>query len=177
MRNIFLWVDLEMTGLDPQKDVVLEIASMVTDAQLNIMAEGPSIVIHHTHDVLNHMDNKVRAMHTQSGLLDRVISSNISLGIAEQQIYEFAAAHTQKGTRALLAGNSIWNDRAFLQRYMPRVLTLLHYRVIDVSTVKELVLNWYPNAVEFKKQKRHRALDDIHESISELKHYKSQYFV
>lgn len=175
-KTLLLWIDLEMTGLDATRDVILEIASIITDAQLNIIAQGPSLVMHHAQPIFDHMNTMVRAMHTSSGLLDRVATSDISVQEAEAQIADFIRAHTN-GARTLLAGNSIWNDRNFLQRYMPRVLELLHYRMVDVSTVKELVLNWYPNAGEFQKKKNHRALDDIYESIAELNYYRQHYFV
>ncbi len=175
-QTSLVWIDLEMTGLDAMRDVILEIASVITDAQLNVIAEGPSLVVHHAQPILDHMNTVVRAMHTSSGLLDRVGNSDISVQDAEMEIVDFIRAHTN-GARILLAGNSIWNDRTFLQRYMPRILELLHYRMVDVSTVKELVLNWYPDVVEFQKKKNHRALDDIYESIAELSYYRQHYFV
>lgn len=175
-QTLLVWIDLEMTGLDATRDVILEIASVVTDAQLNVIAQGPAVVVHHAKPIFDHMNTIVRAMHTSSGLLDRVVASNISVQEAEAQMTDFIRAHTN-GARALLSGNSIWNDRTFLQRYMPQILELLHYRMVDVSTVKELVLNWYPDLVEFQKKKSHRALDDIYESIAELNYYRQHYFV
>lgn len=172
----FVWLDLEMTGLDPSTDVILELAVVITDLQLNVIAEGPSLVIHHTRQVLDRMDTVVHEMHTASGLLERVATSNISVAMAHEEICNFLVRHIAKDTRALLAGNSIWNDRAFLQRYMPNILKLLHYRIIDVSTLKELIMQWCPDASVFKKKKGHRALADIYESIAELQYYKEQYF-
>src|SRR5262249_19184064 len=131
-----VWVDLEMTGLDPQTCAIVEIATIITDASLSVIAEGPCLVIHQPEAVLETMSAFVRDLHTRSGLLDRIRSSTTSLAGAEAQTAAFLAAHCQKGM-GLLAGNSVWKDRAFLERYMPNVIEFLHYRIVDVSTIKE----------------------------------------
>ena len=177
MQNTLLvWIDLEMTGLNPECDVILEIACVITDVQLTVRAEGPSLVIHQPATDLDAMSPMVRGLHTASGLLPLVGQSNVSVADAEQQISDFIAQYC-KHNQGRLAGNSIWNDRQFLSEYMPRILQPLHYRMIDVSTVKELVLQWYPMAPKFEKQNKHRAVDDIHESIAELRFYRQHYFV
>lgn len=169
------WVDLEMTGLDPQRCAIVEIASVVTDGELRLVAEGPCLTIHQPEPVLATMDDYVRRMHESSGLLARIRTSTISLEAAEAETLAFLTNHCEKG-KTPLAGNSVWKDRSFLERYMPSLLGHLHYRMIDVSTVKELVRRWYgPERIPRKKE-RHRALDDILESIDELRHYREHVF-
>lgn len=171
-----VWVDLEMTGLDPATCTIVEIATIVTDGQLQVVAEGPNLVVHQPDDVLATMSDFVRDLHKKSGLLERIRSSTVSLADAEAQTAQFLAGHVQKGS-APLCGNSVWKDRAFLEAYMPEVVSFLHYRMIDVSTIKECVKRWYPS--EFmvpKKKEKHRALDDILESIAELSWYRSRVF-
>lgn len=171
-----VWVDLEMTGLDPSSCAIVEIATLVTDANLNLVAEGPSLIVHQPEQVLAGMSELVRELHSRSGLLDAIRRSTTSLAEAEAETLAFLAQHTAQGT-AVLAGNSVWKDRAFLEAYMPRVVAFLHYRMIDVSTVKELVRRWYPaEHMAPKKQERHRALDDIRESIEELRWYRAKVF-
>ena len=171
------WVDLEMTGLDPETCSIVEIASIVTDSQLEIVAHGPELVIHQPESVLDGMNDFVRGLHTKSGLLDRIRASTTSLEDAAAQTLAFLADHVEKGT-APLCGNSVWKDRQFLERYMPGVIGHLHYRVVDVSTIKELVRRWYPAEYHVpKKREVHRALDDIRESIEELKWYRGKVFV
>ncbi len=176
--TILVWIDLEMTGLDPEHDVIIEIASIITDDTLRLIEEGPSLIIHHDDEVLNRMSNKVRELHAESDLIGKVKQSSISMADAEAQTFEFVKRHSDLG-RPPLCGNSVWQDRVFLQRYMPRIIDLLHYRIIDVTTVKELVNRWYPNDPDtlFNKQETHRALQDIRESIAELKHYRRYFFV
>jgi oligoribonuclease len=175
-RQLF-WIDLEMTGLDPDTCAIVEIASTVTDAQLEVVAEGPELVIHQPDDVLASMNDFVRQLHTRSGLLERIRTSTVSLEDAATQTLAFLEAHCEKGTTPL-CGNSVWKDRSFLERYMPRVLGHLHYRMVDVSTIKELVRRWYPAELQVpKKREVHRALDDVRESIEELKWYRSKVFV
>lgn len=176
--SVLVWIDLEMTGLNPEKDVIVEIASIVTDCNLQVIEEGPSLVIHHDDAVLAAMDEQVRTFHTASALLDQIRTSTVTLANAELQTYEFIKKHGGGGL-PLLCGNTVWQDRIFLQRYMPRILELLHYRIIDVTTIKELVVRWYPHDpdVYFNKQETHRALADIRESIAELKHYRRYFFV
>lgn len=173
----FIWIDLEMTGLVPETDVILEIASIVTDGQLNVIAQGPEIVISQPELVLNGMDKWCTAVHTKSGLCEKVRKSDTSVQEAEQQTLAFLREHCNEG-RSPLAGNSVWMDRVFIMRYMPRLYNFLHYRTIDVSTIKELCKAWYGNseATKFKKQNAHRALDDILESIEELKYYRGLMF-
>jgi oligoribonuclease len=170
-----VWIDLEMTGLDESTCAIVEIATIVTEPDLTVVAEGPCLVLHQPEDVLATMSDFVRDLHTRSGLLDRIRSSAISVANAEAQTCAFLSKHCDKGT-AVLCGNSIWKDRAFLQRYMPELLGLLHYRMVDVSTVKELVRRWYPSRQAPKKREVHRALDDIRESIEELRWYRANVF-
>lgn len=170
-----VWVDLEMTGLDEDTCAIVEIATIVTEPDLTVVAEGPCLILHQPEDVLARMNDYVRDLHTRSGLLDRIRSSSISVAEAETETRAFLEAHCDQGT-AVLCGNSIWKDRAFLQRYMPGLLSFLHYRIVDVSTIKELVRRWYPANTIPKKREVHRALDDIRESIDELKWYRERVF-
>jgi oligoribonuclease len=172
-----VWVDLEMTGLEPETCAIVEIATIITDTNLAVVAEGPCLVIHQPEAVLATMSAFVRDLHTRSGLIERIQRSTTPLAEAEAQTVAFLEAHCQKGT-ALLCGNSVWKDRAFLERHMPAVIGFLHYRMVDVSTIKELVRRWYPPAYHAPKKKEvHRALDDIRESIEELRWYRSQVFI
>jgi oligoribonuclease len=172
-----VWIDLEMTGLRPEVDVILEIASLVTDSQLNIIGEGPHLIIHQPDSALSLMDDWVRTAHTKSGLIDAVRASAISVQEAEQQTLAFVKEYCDQGT-ALLAGNSIWQDRNFLYSYMPSITKYCNYRLIDISAIKEVVKRWYPDDKnrEFKKADTHRALADIRESIAELQHYRTWFF-
>lgn len=171
-----VWVDLEMTGLNPEKDKILEIATLITDKNLNVIEEGPCLAIGYPQ--IPEMDELVHKIHFNSGLIDRVKNSSVSLSQAENITFDFISKHVKKG-ESPLCGNSIWQDKQFLQKYMPNIINYLHYRIIDVSTLKELVKIWYPNNPEsnFEKKKLHQALDDIRESIAELKHYKKHFFV
>jgi oligoribonuclease len=172
-----VWVDLEMTGLEPETCVIVEIATLVSDYELNVVAEGPCLVIHQSDEVLATMNAFVRELHTKSGLLERIRSSTVTLEEAADQTLAFLEQHAHKGVSPL-CGNSVWKDRAFLERYMPKVVSYLHYRMVDVSTVKELVKRWYPPRFHAPKKKEvHRALDDIRESIDELRFYRSKVFV
>ena len=173
-----VWIDLEMTGLCPEKDHILEIASIVTDNQLNILAQGPSLVIHQPQQALLEMNDWVSKQHTRTGLVDAVQKSTITLEQAEQETLDFLGKYCQPGDSPL-CGNSVWQDRAFIRLSMPRLNNFLHYRIIDVTSIKELVKRWYPNNphAEFKKQDSHRALDDIKESVAELAHYRQHFFV
>lgn len=172
-----VWIDLEMTGLDPQRDVILEIASIVTDNNLQLIKEGPSLVIHADTQQLAAMHNEVRILHQKSQLLNAVRDARLTVEQAELQTIAFLKEYAQP--HSLLCGNSVWNDRNFLARYMPKVIQFLHYRLIDVTTVKALVQRWYPNDpdVTYNKKETHRALEDIRESIAELKHYRRYFFV
>lgn len=175
-KNNLVWIDLEMSGLDAAQDLILEIATLVTDNDLNIIAEGPSLVIHHHEDALAHMSGEVRAMHTKNGLLERVQESRISIAQAQQDTLDFIKQYCEKG-QSPLCGNSVWVDRQFLQKYMPKITEYLHYRIIDVSTVKELVQRWYAPHIKREKKEAHRALDDIKESVAELGNYRELYFI
>lgn len=172
-----IWVDLEMTGLDPLKDLILEIAVIITDQNLNLIAEGPEIVISQKVDQ-SLMDPKVIKIHTKNGLFKAVEESTVTLEEAESQILEFVKQYCNPNTSPL-CGNSIYNDRFFIKFYMEELENFLHYRNLDVSTVKELVKHWYPNnsKVKFVKPETHRALEDIKQSIEELKHYRMNFFV
>lgn len=173
--NHLIWIDLEMSGLDPDVHVILEIAAVVTDSNLHILAESPDVVIHHPEHVLDAMEKWSREHHTASGLLDRVHASSCDLKEAEQTMLAFLEDYEEKG-HSPLCGNSIWQDRRFLRRYMPALEAFFHYRNIDVSSVKELVKRWYPDLLPFEKKKKHLALDDIKESIQELKYYRHHAF-
>ena len=173
-----VWIDCEMTGLNPQQDTIIEIATIITDNNLTLIEEGPSLIIHCDQAHLDRMVPEVKEMHAKSGLSNKAKESKISLQMAEQETLTFIKQHCQKG-QVPLCGNSVWVDKIFLQKYMPTIVDYLNYRIIDVTSVKELVKRWYPNDpdVEFNKRETHRALDDIRESIAELKHYRRYFFV
>ena len=171
-----IWMDLEMTGLDPEAERILEIATIVTDSSLNILEEGPVLVVAQSETLLAGMDDWNREHHTSSGLVDRVLSEGIAEADAEAQTIDFISRFVSKG-ESPLCGNSIAQDRRFLVRYMPQLDSYLHYRNLDVSTVKELALRWRPDiAAGVQKTGTHRALDDIKESINELQHYRATFF-
>lgn len=174
-----VWADCEMTGLDPDQHVLVEIAVIVTDAQLNPLNEGIDLVIHATEDELSRMDDFVRKMHGSSGLTEQIRESQISLAEAERQVLEYVKKFVPVARMAPLAGNSIGTDRTFIARYMPDLNEYLHYRMIDVSSVKELARRWYPRVYNGQPEKgmAHRALADIKESIRELAYYRSALMV
>ncbi len=171
-------MDLEMTGLDPDVDVIVEIATLVTDDDLEIVAEGPDLVVHQPPEVLNRMDDFVRTMHTRSGLLDAIAASTTTLAEAGEATLDFLKAHIGEAATVPLCGNSIGTDRRFLARYLPDVEGFLHYRSVDVSTIKELARRWHPEVVKSAPEKAggHRAMDDIRESVAELRHYRTALF-
>ncbi len=172
-----VWIDLEMTGLDPDRDRIIEIATLITDVKLNILEQGPVIAIYQSDDLLTAMDEWNTRTHGESGLVDRVRASTIDEAEAERQTLDFVKRHVRKNSSPL-CGNTICQDRRFLYRYMPRLESYLHYRNLDVSTVKELADYWYPGtSADFSKRSMHRALDDILESIDELKFYRQRLFV
>ncbi len=174
--NHLVWMDMEMTGLDPERDVVLEVATLITNADLEIVAEGPALAIHQEEAVLAAMDEWNTRHHTASGLTERVRRSQVSLVEAEAVTLAFVERHCAPQS-APLCGNSVWQDRRFLARHMPVLNEYLHYRIVDVSTVKELAARWRPALVDgFEKKNTHRALDDIRESIAELRHYREHFF-
>jgi oligoribonuclease len=172
-----VWMDLEMTGLDPEKERIIEVAVLVTNGQLEIVAEGPSLVIHQPDELLGAMDDWNRQHHGSSGLVERVRGSEVTEEQAEEQVLAFLRANCQERTTPL-CGNSIHQDRRFLRRYMPKVDAYLHYRMVDVSTVKELVKRWYPDVARKvpSKSESHRALEDIRESVAELRYYRENAF-
>jgi len=178
MDQPLVWIDLEMTGLDPDNDVILEIACIVTDGSLDEAHDGPNLVLHATEDQLTGMLPIVVEMHTKSGLINDVPKSTITAAQAERLVLEFVAQHVPEPGSAPLAGNSVHADRAFLRKYMPALNDYLHYRIVDVSTIKELARRWYPEAANQSPRKRggHRALADIRESIEELRYFRSAVF-
>lgn len=170
-----LWLDMEMTGLSPDTDRIIELAIVVTDADLNTVAEGPVLVVHQPDEVLNAMDSWNKGTHGKSGLIDRVKASQLDEAEAEAQMLEFVKQHVPERTSPM-CGNSICQDRRFLARYMPTLEAFFHYRNLDVSTLKELAKRWRPGlAEEFKKSNRHEALADIYESIEELRFYRENF--
>ncbi|MCS0415665.1 oligoribonuclease [Vibrio diabolicus] len=171
-----IWVDLEMTGLDPETHKIIEIASIVTDSELNILAEGPVLAIHQPEEELAKMDDWCTNTHTASGLVERVRNSKISEQDAAAQTIEFLEKWVPKGASPI-CGNSIGQDRRFLYKHMPELEEFFHYRYVDVSTLKELARRWQPEVLNgFTKQGTHLALDDIRESIAELKYYRGTIF-
>lgn len=167
-----VWMDLEMTGLDPEENVIIEIATLVTDGELSVIAEGPVLAVHQSEAELGKMDEWNRTHHGESGLVDRVRASTVDTAEAERRTLAFLAEHVPAGVSPL-CGNSVHQDRRFLRRHMPALDAWLHYRIVDVSTLKELARRWYPAAAEsFVKREAHLALDDIRESIEELRHYR-----
>ncbi|MCO7244802.1 oligoribonuclease [Halomonas sp. Mc5H-6] len=170
-----VWIDLEMTGLDPDKERIIEVATLVTDANLNVVAEGPVIAVKQPDSLLAQMDDWNQKTHGESGLVARVKASAVETAEAEQQTLDFLRQYVTPGSSPM-CGNSIHQDRRFLEREMPALWAFFHYRNLDVSTVKELAKRWNPGALAgFKKQNVHLAMDDIKESIAELSHYRSTF--
>jgi oligoribonuclease len=176
---MLVWMDLEMTGLDPDRHVIVEIATIITDDDLDVVAEGPDLVVHQPPEALAAMEPVVVEMHTSSGLLPAIEASTTTLAEAGRQTLDFIRSHVPEPRTVPLCGNSIGTDRRFLARYLPEIEDHLHYRSVDVSTIKELVRRWYPGAGDGgpKKAASHRALDDIRESIAELRYYREAFFV
>jgi len=178
MPSVLVWMDLEMTGLDPGRNVIVEIATLVTDDDLQIVAEGPDLVLAATAEALDGMDEVVRSMHTQSGLLTAIGESTVTLEEAGDATLAFFKEHLPEAGTVPLCGNSIEMDRRFLVAWLPDVNAYFHYRSVDVSSIKELVRRWYPDAYAKapKKAGGHRALDDIKESVAELSYYRESVF-
>ena len=177
--DILVWVDMEMTGLDPSKEHIIEVATILTDGNLVEIAVGPDLVLHQDDTVLAAMDDWNRKHHKASGLTERVKSSTVTDGDAEAQTLAFINQHVGAKDRPVLAGNSIHQDRRFIRKYMPKLDARLHYRMVDVSTIKELARRWFPAVIAKQPAKKdtHRALDDIRESIDELRFYRTHVFV
>lgn len=175
---VLVWMDLEMTGLDPDRHRIVEVATLVTDDDLEIVAEGPELVIGASAEELAAMDEVVRDMHTRSGLLTEIQASTVTLDEAGRATLDFIRAHVPTPRSVPLAGNSIGTDRRFLARWLPAIEHHLHYRSVDVSTIKELAKRWYPEALAAAPEKSagHRALDDIRESVAELRYYRQAVF-
>lgn len=175
--NSLVWMDLEMTGLYPEKDRIIEIATIITDQHLNIVAEGPVLAIHQSDSLLDQMDDWNQTTHRETGLIERVRNSTVSEEQAEQRTLAFIRKYVPKNTSPL-CGNSICQDRRFLYPYMPEITNYLHYRNLDVSSLKELAARWRPEIMAgFEKRNTHKALDDIKESIQELKYYRRKMFI
>ena len=174
-KTNLIWIDLEMTGLIPESDVIIEIATVVTDANLNVIEEGPSLAIHQSSDLLDGMDEWNTNQHNRSGLVKRVLESKVSIAVAESQTLDFLSKHVDQSASPM-CGNSICQDRRFLYNYMPSLEKFFHYRHIDVSTLKELAVRWKPSIISSTyKKSRHLALSDVYDSIDELKHYRKHF--
>ncbi len=178
VNDRLVWIDCEMTGLDLGADALIEVAALVTDFDLNVLGEGVDVVVKPPQEAIDQMDEFVRNMHTVSGLLDE-LDIGITLREAEEQVLAYIKEHCPEGSRPPLAGNTVATDRAFLQRDMPELESFLHYRIVDVSSIKELARRWYPRAYFNSPPKtgNHRALADIQESIEELRYYRAAVFV
>lgn len=176
MSAHLVWMDLEMTGLDPLKERIIEIATIITDGDLNTIAEGPVLAVRQPQALFDAMDDWNSSHHNASGLLDRIAKDGVTEREAEATTLAFLEAHVGE-SEAPLCGNTIWQDRRFLSRYMPDLEAYLHYRMVDVSSIKELAKRWRPEiAASFSKKNEHTALADVRESIGELKHYREHFF-
>ena len=176
-NDLLVWIDLEMTGLNPNLDTILEIAVVITDNNLHVIAQGPDLIIYQSEEILLAMHEEVKTIHNTSGLYTEVLQSTTSLKQAQEQVLDFVRQYCNPKT-ALLCGNSVWMDKTFLSVHMPQLNDFFHYRIIDVSTLKELARRWYPHEkLEVTtKSENHRALEDVLESIEEIKHYRKVMF-
>lgn len=175
-ENNLIWIDLEMTGLNPEKERIIEMAIIITDAQLNLVAESPVFAIHQSDELLNAMDSWNTKQHSSSGLVKRVRDSEMTEEIAQREMIEFLKRYVPAG-KSPMCGNSVYQDRRFLYRYMPELERYFHYRLIDVSTLKELARHWAPSVYAgLQKETKHLALDDIRDSVEELKYYREKLF-
>ena len=174
-RNNLIWIDLEMTGLDPKKEKIIEIATLVTDSDLNVLAEGPNLIISQSKDILDAMDEWNQNQHGSSGLIEEVVKSDITEQMAEIETLDFISKYVGENVSPM-CGNTVSHDRRFLAKYMPDLESYFHYRHVDVSSVKELISRWMNDAQTYEKKGSHRAKDDIKESINELKLYKQMLF-
>ena len=170
-----VWIDLEMTGLDIEKESIIEIATIITDGELNMLAHGPNVEITVDESLIEGMDEWNTTHHFESGLVKRIREQGVNLSEAEEMTLDFLKKWVEPNT-APLCGNSVWNDRRFLEKEMPKVAQYLHYRMIDVSTVKELARRWYPDVDKYPKKGAHLALDDIIESVEELDYFRNKVF-
>lgn len=177
-EHTLIWIDLEMTGVELEKDVILEIATVITDDNLEVVAHGPNLAIHQPDAVLYAMNQWCKEQHAKSGLIEAVQKSSINTAQAETQTIDFIKTYCP-AEKGILCGSSVWQDRNFLKKYMPSIITYLYYKLIDVSSVQQLVKRWYPKnpLTNFVKQDTHRALPDVFESIEELRHYRKHFFV
>lgn len=174
-QDLLVWIDLEMTGLDPERERIIEVATLITDGDLNLIAEGPVLAVHQPEALLAAMDDWNQKTHGESGLVARVKESTIDTAEAQRQTLDFLKAHVAPGSSPM-CGNSVHQDRRFLEREMPELLDFFHYRNLDVSTLKELAKRWNPGALAgFQKRNTHQALDDIRESLAELAHYRNTF--
>ena len=178
MNDRLVWIDCEMTGLDLRADALIEVAALVTDFELNVLGDGIDVIVKPPQEALDQMDAFVRTMHTSSGLLEE-LDSGLTMGEAEEKVLSYIKEHCADGSRPPLAGNTVATDRSFLARDMPDLESFLHYRIVDVSSIKELSRRWYPRAYfnAPAKSGNHRALADIQESIEELRYYRAAVFV
>jgi len=175
-KENLIWIDLEMTGLDPDKNTIIEIATIVTDKHLNVLAEGPNLAIHQSQELMDAMDEWCTTHHGQSGLTKRVLETEMTLAQAEIETIKFLEKYVPKGVSPI-CGNSVGQDRRFLYQYMPALEAYFHYRYVDVSTIKELAKRWQPEVLSgFTKTGSHLAMDDIKESIAELAYYRTHFF-